>query len=172
MQRGAARLPEGIVNALLFFHPSAMQSSARYLTPWLGWIGRMLWKSYWFRQVIAEHTSSGPSAEACPAWETLPVANYPRFSPQLLWDTQTLTARTDSASLRRCPLGGTEESYRVWCVWVCEASIMRRPWPTRGFCAMEKKNLLRRPPVLKKYLITAVTTSLTLSNNSSDYVPN
>jgi hypothetical protein len=37
-----------------------------------------------------------------------------------------------------------EESYRVWCgvVWcgvVCEASIMRRPWPTRGCCATGKK---------------------------------
>jgi hypothetical protein len=32
----------------------------------------------------------------------------------------------------------TEKSYRVLCVTVCdiEASIMRRPWPTRGYCAM------------------------------------
>jgi hypothetical protein len=31
-----------------------------------------------------------------------------------------------------------EESYRVWCVSECdrEASIMRRPWPPRGCCAM------------------------------------
>jgi hypothetical protein len=30
-----------------------------------------------------------------------------------------------------------EESYRVWCVSECnrEASILRRPWPTRGRCA-------------------------------------
>jgi hypothetical protein len=33
-----------------------------------------------------------------------------------------------------------EESYRVWCVWVCdrEASIMRRSRPPRGCCDMEK----------------------------------
>jgi hypothetical protein len=28
------------------------------------------------------------------------------------------------------------ESYRMWCVWVREAAIMRRPWRTWGFCAM------------------------------------
>ena len=28
----------------------------------------------------------------------------------------------------------TEESYRVWCVWVCVPFIMRRPWPIRGCC--------------------------------------
>jgi hypothetical protein len=35
-----------------------------------------------------------------------------------------------------------EESYRV-CVTDCdcEASIMRRPWPTVGCCAMEKKSV-------------------------------
>jgi len=34
-----------------------------------------------------------------------------------------------------------EESYRVWCVAECdrEASISRRPWTTRGCCAMRKK---------------------------------
>jgi hypothetical protein len=33
-----------------------------------------------------------------------------------------------------------EESYRLWCVSGCdrEVSIMRRPWPIRGCCAMEK----------------------------------
>jgi hypothetical protein len=31
-----------------------------------------------------------------------------------------------------------EEFYKVWCVSECdrEASIMRRPWPTRGCCAI------------------------------------
>jgi hypothetical protein len=31
-----------------------------------------------------------------------------------------------------------EESYRLWCVSECdrEASIMRRPWPTGGCCAL------------------------------------
>ena len=42
-----------------------------------------------------------------------------------------------------------EESYQVWCI-KCdhEASIMRRPWPTRGCCAMEKKkwNKITRIP--------------------------
>jgi hypothetical protein len=31
----------------------------------------------------------------------------------------------------------TEEFYRVWCD--CEASIMRRPWPSRGCCAKGEK---------------------------------
>jgi len=32
-----------------------------------------------------------------------------------------------------------EESYRLWCVVVCdlETSWMRRPWPTEGWCAKE-----------------------------------
>jgi len=29
-----------------------------------------------------------------------------------------------------------EESYRVWCVCDREASVTRRPWPTRGCCSM------------------------------------
>jgi hypothetical protein len=32
----------------------------------------------------------------------------------------------------------TEESYRVWCVWVCLPFIMRRPLPIRGCCARAK----------------------------------
>jgi hypothetical protein len=51
-----------------------------------------------------------------------------------------------------CVLSGTglcfglitrpEESYRVWCVSECdrEASIMRRPWPNRGCCAMGERS--------------------------------
>jgi hypothetical protein len=33
------------------------------------------------------------------------------------------------------------ESYRLWCVVVCdlETSEMRRPWPTEGCCATKKK---------------------------------
>ena len=36
-----------------------------------------------------------------------------------------------------------EESYRAWCVCVCdrEASIMRRPWPTGCCCTMKRKFL-------------------------------
>jgi hypothetical protein len=39
------------------------------------------------------------------------------------------------------PIPRPEESYRVWCVSVCdrEASIMRRPWPTGGAVAPLKK---------------------------------
>jgi len=34
-----------------------------------------------------------------------------------------------------------EESYRMWCVVVCdlETSLMRRPWPTGGCCAKGNK---------------------------------
>ena len=36
-----------------------------------------------------------------------------------------------------------EESYRLWCVVVCdlETSWMRRPWPTGGYLAKKKSNL-------------------------------
>jgi hypothetical protein len=34
-----------------------------------------------------------------------------------------------------------EESYRLWCVVVCDidTSWMRRPWPTGGYCARNKQ---------------------------------
>jgi hypothetical protein len=37
-----------------------------------------------------------------------------------------------------------EESYRICGVSECdyEASIMRRPWPTRGCCAMGEKSIV------------------------------
>jgi len=39
----------------------------------------------------------------------------------------------------------SEESYRLWCVIVCdlETSWMKRPWPTGGCCA-KNKQLWRR----------------------------
>jgi len=42
-----------------------------------------------------------------------------------------------------CP----EESYRLWCVVVCdrETSWMRRPWPTRGL-SRQKQTLLTFQP--------------------------
>ena len=45
-----------------------------------------------------------------------------------------------------------EESYRLWCVVVCdlETSSMRRPWPTGGFCA--KKNLCNGLVIFMTYL--------------------
>jgi hypothetical protein len=46
-----------------------------------------------------------------------------------------------------------EESYRVWCVSDREASIMKRPWPTRGSCAMGGKKLIFRFPSFESYLL-------------------
>ena len=45
-----------------------------------------------------------------------------------------------------------EESYRLWCVVVCdiETSRMRRPWPNGGCCAKNKQTL-HFAPVLKQY---------------------
>ena len=39
---------------------------------------------------------------------------------------------------------GPEESYRLWCVVVCdlETSRMRRPWPNGGCCAKNKQSPL------------------------------
>ena len=38
------------------------------------------------------------------------------------------------------PICRPEESYRLWCVIVCdlETSSMRQPWPALGCCAREK----------------------------------
>ena len=40
-----------------------------------------------------------------------------------------------------------EESYRLWCVVVCnlETSWMRRLWPTGGYCAKKKVSYQREP---------------------------
>jgi hypothetical protein len=35
-----------------------------------------------------------------------------------------------------------EESYRVWCVCDREASITKRPWLTRVYCAMNKNKIM------------------------------
>jgi len=42
------------------------------------------------------------------------------------------------------PITRPEESYRLWCVVVCdlETSRMRRPWPALGRSATKKKNLI------------------------------
>ena len=37
------------------------------------------------------------------------------------------------------PITRPEESYRVWCVWMCEVSKMRRSWPTRRLLRHKKK---------------------------------
>jgi len=46
-----------------------------------------------------------------------------------------------------------EESYRLWCVVVCdlETSLMRRPWPTGGFCARNKQTNKQRDCHTKFY---------------------
>ena len=40
-----------------------------------------------------------------------------------------------------------EESYRLWCVVVCdqETSSMRRPWPTGGCCAKKRRKTKTKP---------------------------
>jgi hypothetical protein len=42
------------------------------------------------------------------------------------------------------PIPHPEESYRLWCVIVCDVdtSSMRRPWPALGCCARNKQNTL------------------------------
>jgi len=42
------------------------------------------------------------------------------------------------------PITRPEESYRLWCVVVCdlETPWMRRPWPTGGCCVRNKQKLL------------------------------
>jgi hypothetical protein len=50
----------------------------------------------------------------------------------------------------------------MWCVCDREASIMRRPWPTRGRSAMNKKISSKSTDILKKGLTKqAVNTAST-----------
>jgi len=48
-----------------------------------------------------------------------------------------------------------EESYRLWCVVVCdlETSWMRRPWPTGGAVAPKNKQTNKQTWTLQKYFI-------------------
>jgi hypothetical protein len=50
-----------------------------------------------------------------------------------------------------------EESYRLCCVVVCDLETlwMRRPWPTGGYCARNKKN--KRMPYLKIWMTPLCT---------------
>jgi len=59
-----------------------------------------------------------------------------------------------------------EESYRLWCVVVCdlETSRMRRPWPALGRSAREKKSL----PVVM--VLTAANTNANTDNGVSKEV--
>ena len=49
------------------------------------------------------------------------------------------------------PITRLEESYRQWCVIMCnlETSRLRRPWPALGWCAREKNNLCLRKTSLR-----------------------
>jgi len=48
-----------------------------------------------------------------------------------------------------------EESYRMWCVVLCdlETSWMRRPWPTGGFRAKNKQKNKQSVPVPTKFTL-------------------
>jgi hypothetical protein len=49
-----------------------------------------------------------------------------------------------------------EESYRVWCgetPFDCEASIMRRPWPTGGCWAIKKRYRLKHFMNKKRFIL-------------------
>ena len=50
-------------------------------------------------------------------------------------------------SLYDGPITRPEESYRLWCVTVCdlEASRIRRPWPALGCCTRRRQSWLPKP---------------------------
>jgi len=56
-----------------------------------------------------------------------------------------------------------EESYRLWCVVVCdlETSRMRRPWPTGGGAVMPKTNKQKPTVMFRKSCIPKSTVLLT-----------
>jgi hypothetical protein len=53
------------------------------------------------------------------------------------------------------PIPRPEESYRLWCVIVCDlqTSRMSRPWPTLGSCARKKKSSLLAVGSLTVYTV-------------------
>jgi hypothetical protein len=60
-----------------------------------------------------------------------------------------------------------EESYRMWCVVVCdlETSRMRWPWPTGGCRARRRKNIL-----LLLLLLNAIELSLGVRSPYTSYM--
>ena len=70
-----------------------------------------------------------------------------------------LSGRGLCVGLITCP----EESYRVWCVCDREASIMRRPWPTRGRSVTNKIIISKSTDILKKRLIIQAVKTASLS---------
>ena len=62
-----------------------------------------------------------------------------------------------------------EESYRLWCVVVCdlETSRMRRPWPALGRSATAKKKFL---PLLWRHQIMIINTKSRNGNISTVFI--
>ena len=48
-----------------------------------------------------------------------------------------------------------EESYRLWCVVVCdlETSRIRRPWPALGRSATARQEVIALPVTIRRYLV-------------------
>jgi hypothetical protein len=67
------------------------------------------------------------------------------------------------------PLSRPEESYRLWCVIVCdlESSRKRRPWPALGCCARKKKGRFLTYRVAQKSVHTRLTTEKSCQVSSS-----
>jgi len=57
-----------------------------------------------------------------------------------------------------------QESYRLWCIIVCdlETSRMRRPWPSLGRSATAKKKTLPFP-ILSSYSMNTITAVCSVS---------
>ena len=61
-----------------------------------------------------------------------------------------------------------EESYRLWCVAVCdlETSWMRRPWPTEGCCTKTNKQTRCRYFIFQHAIIGAYNNITVWENNA------
>jgi hypothetical protein len=60
------------------------------------------------------------------------------------------------------PIPRPEESYRLWCVIVCEleTSRMRRPWPAFGCCPRERRRrytFLQASVIMQLTVLTVIT---------------
>ena len=102
------------------------------------------WRSQWSRGLRCR------SAAACllRLWVRIP----PGLWMSVCCECCVLSGRGLCNELITC----SEESYRLWCVVVCdlETSWMRRSWPTGGCCVKGKKNHIdpqQRPLYLMTY---------------------
>ena len=61
-----------------------------------------------------------------------------------------------------------EESYRLWCVIVCdpETSSMRRPWPALG-CSAKEKDLMPKIAVVKSPFLYCCASGLVMGKHLS-----